>query len=80
MVNVVYDPLFEKKVRKIKDTLLKEKVKKHIIKIINSPETGKPMRFSRKGTREVYIKPFRLSYLYEEDKIIFLDLYHKDEQ
>ncbi|MBS3111752.1 type II toxin-antitoxin system RelE/ParE family toxin [Candidatus Woesearchaeota archaeon] len=80
MVNVVYDPLFEKKVRKIKDTLLKEKVKKQIIKIINSPETGKPMRFSRKGTREVYIKPFRLSYLYEEDKIIFLDLYHKDEQ
>ena len=80
MVNVVYDPLFEKKVRKIKDTLLKEKVKKQIIKIINSPESGKPMRFSRKGTREVYIKPFRLSYLYEGDKIIFLDVYHKNEQ
>jgi len=82
MVNVVYGSDFEKTVRKIKDNSLKEKVKKQIARIIESPETGKPMRFSRKGTREVYIPPFRLSYAYikEEDKIIFLDLYHKDEQ
>ena len=38
------------------------------------------MRYSRKGTREVYVPPFRLSYYYADDKIIFLDLYHKDEQ
>lgn len=40
------------------------------------------MKYTRKGTNEVYISPFRLSYLYskEEDKIIFLDLYHKDRQ
>ncbi len=82
MVTVSYDPSFEKKVRKIKDQLLKLKVKNKILKIINSPEIGKPMRYSRKGTREVYIPPFRLSYLYlkNEEKIIFLDLYHKDEQ
>jgi len=82
MVTVGHDPSFEKKVRKIKDRLLKLKVKNKILKIINSPEIGKPMRYSRKGTREVYIPPFRLSYLYleNEEKIIFLDLYHKDEQ
>ena len=82
MVTVSYDPSFEKKVRKIKDQLLKLKVKNKILKIINSPEIGKPMRYSRKGTREVYIPPFRLSYLYlkNENEIIFLDLYHKDEQ
>ena len=40
------------------------------------------MRNVRKGTREVYIKPLRLSYAYikEENKIIFLELYHKDQQ
>jgi len=40
------------------------------------------MKYIRKGTREVYIPPFRLSYLYikEENKIVFLDLYHKDKQ
>ncbi len=82
MVKVDFDPLFEKQVCKIKDALLKEKVKKQVAKIINAPETGKPMRFSRKGTREVYIAPYRLSYFYskEEDKIVLLELYHKDEQ
>jgi mRNA-degrading endonuclease RelE of RelBE toxin-antitoxin system len=82
MVTIAYDLSFEKKVRKIKDQVLKLKVKTKILKIIDSPEIGKPMRYSRKGTREVYISPFRLSYLYikNEDKIIFLDLYHKDEQ
>ena len=55
------------------------KSKKANKKIINNPEVGKPMRHERKGTREVYIKPFRLSYAYlkNEDLIIFLDLYHK---
>lgn len=82
MVTVYYEPLFEKKITKIRDKLLKTKVKKQIEKIVNNPETGKPMRFSRKGTSEVYVAPFRLSYFYsrEEDKIVFLDLYHKDVQ
>ena len=82
MVTVGYDPSFEKKVQKIKDRLLKLKVKKKILKIIDSPEIGKPLRYSRKGTREVYIPTFRLSYLYlkNEEKLIFLDLYHKNKQ
>ncbi len=82
MVVVFYDSRFEKKVRKIKDELVKEKIKKQIPKIIDDPEVGKPMRYTRKSTREGYIPPFRLSYLYEkgEDKVIFLDLYHKDGQ
>lgn len=64
------------------DNSIKEKVKKQIEKIIQNPEIGKSMRFDRIGTREVYIPPFRLSYAHikHEDKIIFLDLYHKDEQ
>ena len=82
MVTVAYDPLFKKSVKKIKDELLKLKIKKQIAKIVENPDIGKPMRYSRKGTREVYISHFRLSYMYlkNEDKIVFLDLYHKDEQ
>ena len=73
---------FEKKFKKIKSNELKLKIRKQIQKIINSPEIGKPMKNLRKGTREVYIPPFRLSYLYlkEENKIVILNLYHKDEQ
>ena len=50
--------------------------------IKNNPEIGKPMRNVRKGTREVYIKPLRISYAYlkNEEKVIFLDLYHKKKQ
>lgn len=82
MVDVAYDSLFEKTIGRIKDTMLMKKVKNQIKKIIEDPETGKPMRYERKGTREVYIKPFRLSYVYfkEEEKIVFLEIYHKDEQ
>ena len=82
MVIVDFEPLFEKNVKKIKNISLKIQVKKQIKKIINFPTVGKPMRYGRKGTREVYVTPFRLSYIYieKETKIVFLSLYHKDEQ
>ena len=82
MVNVDYGPNFSKLFYKLKDKSLKERIKKQITKIIDNPKIGKPMMYNRKGTREVYVSSFRLSYIYikEEDKVIFLDLYHKDEQ
>jgi mRNA-degrading endonuclease RelE of RelBE toxin-antitoxin system len=82
MVITEFGSHFEKGFKKIKDQSLKEQVKKQIKKIIENPEIGKPMRYERKGTRELYIPPFRLSYAYleKEDKIIFLYLYHKDKQ
>ncbi len=80
MLEIEHKPTFLKRIKKIKDNSLKEKLKKQIAKIIEYPEIGKPMMHSRKGTREVYISPFSLSYAYieKENKIVFLDLYHKD--
>lgn len=82
MVIVAFHPSFEKAYSKIGDKILKEKIIKQLVKIKENPEIGKPMRYTRKGTREVYVSPFRLSYLFikEEDKIVILDLYHKDKQ
>ena len=82
MVEIIFNDNFKKDYIKIKDELLKEKIIKQIQKIKENPEIGKPMRYARKGTREVYAGSFRLSYAYipEESRIIFLDLYHKDEQ
>lgn len=82
MVTVEFSSSFEWRIKKIKNELLKSQIKKQIQKIISNPEIGKPMRFNRKGTRELYIHPFRLSYAYlkEDNKVILLDLYHKDEQ
>ena len=75
-------PILKKPSEKSGITRLKERVKTQIVKIVNNPSIGKPLRYSRKQTREVYIPPFRLSYLYNKrtDTLVFLSLYHKDEQ
>lgn len=81
MVTVSYDPEFKKTISKIQDVRLKERIKKQIARIVSDPNIGKPMRFNRKNTREMYIPPFRLSYCWREscETIVFLDLYHKDD-
>jgi mRNA-degrading endonuclease RelE of RelBE toxin-antitoxin system len=82
MLTIEYPDSILKTINKIKDSIIKEQVKKQINKILENPEIGKPMRYARKGTRELYIGSFRLAYAYlkKERKIILLDLYHKDEQ
>ena len=82
MVEIRFDKKFITIFSKIKEELLKERVMKQVKKISDNPEVGKPMRNLRKGTRELYINPFRLSYEYfkEKDMVYILDLYHKDEQ
>jgi len=81
MVKIINAHDFEEEYNKLDKSIL-DRIDKLIFKIIENPEIGKPMRYGRKGTREVYVGSFRLSYNYnkEEDIIYFLDLYHKDEQ
>ena len=82
MVEVIFDNNFKRFFSNIKDNLLKTKIINQIKKIKLNPEVGKPMRNTRKGTRELYIKPFRLSYRFYKDTNIveILDLYHKKKQ
>ncbi len=87
MVEIILDPAFESKIKKVKDSFLKARIEKQLDKIMENPEVGKPLRYARKGTREVYSGSFRLSYAYlqdekiqDEKKLIFLDVYLKDEQ
>ncbi|HIH14828.1 MAG TPA: type II toxin-antitoxin system RelE/ParE family toxin [Nanoarchaeota archaeon] len=80
MVEITYEDSFKKGFQKIKDEEIKRKIIKQIEKILKNPEIGKPMRYGRKGTRESYVSPFRLSYMMEGEKIYILALYHKDKQ
>jgi mRNA-degrading endonuclease RelE of RelBE toxin-antitoxin system len=81
MVNVIFTEEFRDFFSKIKDNSLKEKIIKQIEKIKTNPEVGKPMRYNRKGTREVYVSPFRLSYFYVNPELVYiLELYHKKKQ
>ena len=81
MVILDYHPDFKRRYEKL-DKSVKEKISKILAKIISNPQIGKPMRYHRKGTRELYIKPFRLFYGYfpHENKIIILKIYHKKKQ
>jgi len=89
MVTVAYGASFERTIRTIRDVTLKERLKAQIIRIVKNPEIGKPMRYSRKHTREVYISLQALLLLRPGKKTswfswlfttIFLALYHEDEQ
>ncbi len=82
MVRVRYDKKFQNTIFKIKDAEVQNSIKNKIAKIIEDPEIGKPMRNIKKGTREVYVGHFRLSYVFDKqgNLIEFLDFYHKDEQ
>lgn len=81
MVKVRTSEKFEKILSKL-DKDLRLRIDKQIDKIAGNPEIGKPMRNVRRGTREVYVKQFRLSYSFDKntDTIFLLDFYHKDEQ
>ncbi|MCK4553320.1 type II toxin-antitoxin system RelE/ParE family toxin [Candidatus Pacearchaeota archaeon] len=81
MVNVIFSDRFKRKFKK-SDESLKIKIRKQIKKVIEMPDIGKPMRYNRKGTREIYLGSFRLSYSFspKEDTITFLNIYHKNEQ
>ncbi len=82
MARVIFDKKFEQIISKIKDSSAQNSIKNKIAKIVENPEIGKPMRYTRKGTREVYVGSFRLSYRYskEENLVEFLEFYHKDKQ
>jgi mRNA-degrading endonuclease RelE of RelBE toxin-antitoxin system len=82
MVRIDFDEHFKRTISKIKDVSIKERIEKLLFKIKNNPEIGKPMKHNRKGTRELYLPPFRLSYAYNKtsDIIVILDFYHKDKQ
>ena len=81
-MKITFSDEFQRLLSKSKDPLIKERIEKILLKIRDNPEIGKPMRFGRKGTREVYIGSFRLSYSYDKnsDVVFVLDIYHKDKQ
>ena len=82
MVKVSIDDNFRRAFSQVKDQQTREKVEKQIVKLTQNPKAGKPMRYERKGTRELYVKPYRLSYAYvpSEDRVVLLDLFHKKQQ
>ena len=75
MVKIIPSKGFIKDIKKLNSFLLK-KIEKQIKKIIENPNTGKPLKYKR-GERSLYIKPFRLIYAARGDEIILLKFDHR---
>jgi mRNA-degrading endonuclease RelE of RelBE toxin-antitoxin system len=68
---------FEHDVKKIRDKGLKDKLQKQIDKIAGNPDFGKPLRYGLKGEWSIYVKPYRLIYKAEGDKLFLLRFEHQ---
>ena len=78
MVIIIRKKELEKAIKHI-DSTLKKKIKKQIKKIIENPEIGEFLHYT-KGIRKIYISPFRLLYFYDKEKniIYLLEFEHRD--
>ena len=59
--------------------MAKENAQKQIDKVTASPDFGKPLRYDLKGERTIYVKPYRLIYKVDGDKLTLLRFEHRDE-
>ena len=76
---IIYTQKFERDVKKIKDSFLKEKLEKQIRKVIENAESGKPLKYGLKGEWTMYVRPYRLIYAIQGDRLILLRFEHRKE-
>ncbi len=69
-MKIIFSEEFKNDFKKIKDKSTRLKVIKHIKKLRQLPESGKPLQYKLRGHRSVRIPPFRIIYRIEKDKII----------
>ena len=74
---VVLTQKYEQNIKHIKEHSLKARIKKQIRKIIDDPEIWKPLKYSLKGERTLYIRPYRLIYAVDVDALILLRFEHR---
>lgn len=75
---MVWTKKFEQEFKKIKDRATQDKIEKQIRKIRKNPNFGKPLRYNLKGEWTIYVKPHRLIYKVEGDKLILLRFEHRN--
>jgi len=74
---IVSTEKFERDVKKIRDSSLKEKLEKQIRKIAENPEYGKALRYGLKGELTIRVKPYRLIYAVQGERLILLRFEHR---
>jgi len=68
---------YENDVKKTKDKSIKNRLEKQIRKIISNPNFGKPLSYSLKGERTIYVKPYRLIFTVKRNTLLLLRFEHR---
>ena len=69
-MEIIFSEEFKKDFKRIKDKTTRLKLIKHIKKLGELPESGKPLKYDLKNHRSVRVPPFRIIYRLEKDRII----------
>lgn len=69
-MEIIFSDEFRKEFKKIKDKSTRLKLIKHLKKLEQLPESGKPLQYRLKGHRSIRIPPFRIIYRIEKNQII----------
>ena len=75
---IVWTQKFEQQYKKMKNRTTQDRIDKQIRKILKNPDIGKPLKHELKGERTIYIKPFRLIYTVQGDRLILLKFEHRN--
>ena len=76
-MQIIFSEEFRKEFKKIKDKQTRLKLIKHLKKLEQLPESGKPLQYKLKGHRSIRIPPFRIIYRIEKDGIIIKCFDHR---
>jgi len=76
MVEIIYTEKFEREFKK-SDNSIKQIAVKQIAKIIENPEIGKPLRYTLKGERTIYVRSYRIIYSFSNNILYFLRFEHR---
>ena len=76
-MEILFSDEFRKDFKRIKDRNLRERIIKAIKKIEILPGSGKPLKYHLKGHRRLVVKPFRIIYRIEREKIIINCFEHR---
>lgn len=73
-LEIIFSEEFRKDYRRIKDKALRKRIIKAIKKLAHMPEAGKPLKYGFRGHRRLVVKPFRIIYRIEGNRI-FVNLF-----
>ena len=71
-----FTPIFLKETGKLKSDKRKE-LEKVVLKILNNPTRGKPLRYSFKGCRSEEVGKYRVIYEIVGDRVVFHYFEHR---